>query len=116
MISPPDCAFPQRDMGMPVPGRKSATTRHSGMVRRTRPQMCNCTSGNLEIPGSRFARPGMTLKDSRRCGAQQPFGGGAGFGGDLGAGEHAGDFLAAVIGGERVDAGGDTLALVERVL
>ena len=26
--------------------------RHSGMVRRTRPQMCNCTSGNLEIPGS----------------------------------------------------------------
>src|ERR1700694_800677 len=36
--------------------------RHSGMVRRTRPQMCNCTSGNLEIPGSfRFAtRPGMT--------------------------------------------------------
>src|SRR5258706_8215589 len=34
--------------------------RHSGMVRRTRPQMCNCTSANLEIPGSRFARPGMT--------------------------------------------------------
>src|SRR6266481_8003824 len=26
--------------------------RHSGMVRRTRPQMCNRTSGNLEIPGS----------------------------------------------------------------
>ena len=26
--------------------------RHSGMVRRTRPQMCNCTSGNLEVPGS----------------------------------------------------------------
>jgi hypothetical protein len=26
--------------------------RHSGMVRRTRPQMCNCTSGNLAIPGS----------------------------------------------------------------
>jgi hypothetical protein len=22
------------------------------MVRSTRPQMCNCTSGNLEIPGS----------------------------------------------------------------
>jgi hypothetical protein len=22
--------------------------------------MCNCTSGNLEIPGSCFARPGMT--------------------------------------------------------
>src|SRR4051812_7520935 len=24
------------------------------------PQMRNCASGNLEIPGSRFARPGMT--------------------------------------------------------
>src|SRR6266699_599069 len=36
--------------------------------------------------------------------------------GDLGAGEHAGDFLAAVIGGKRVDAGGNPLALVERVL
>ena len=34
-----------------------AMTRHSGMVRRTRPQMRNCASGNLEIPGSmlRFA-------------------------------------------------------------
>src|SRR6266404_7770612 len=50
-------------------------TRHSGIVRRTRPQMCNCTSGNLEIPGSRrslssgahsrdpLARPGMTGAD-----------------------------------------------------
>src|SRR6202043_3865037 len=44
--------------------------RHSGMVRRTRPQMCNCTSGNLEIPRCaiahlRFAsstRPGITAK------------------------------------------------------
>src|SRR5215216_4130387 len=37
--------------------------RHSGMVRRTRPQMRNCASGNLEIPGSspRDA-PGMTLQ------------------------------------------------------
>jgi hypothetical protein len=26
--------------------------RHSGMVRRTRPRMCNCTSGNPWIPGS----------------------------------------------------------------
>ena len=26
--------------------------------------MCNCTSGNLEIPGSRFARPGMTERMS----------------------------------------------------
>ncbi len=24
--------------------------------------MCNCTSGNLEIPGSRCARPGMTVR------------------------------------------------------
>ena len=39
-----------------------------------------------------------------------------GFGGDLRAGQHARDFLAAVVGGERVDAGGDALALVERVL
>jgi len=29
-------------------------------MRSIEPQMCNCTSGNLEIPGSRFARPGMT--------------------------------------------------------
>ena len=35
--------------------------RHSGAgAKATEPQMCNCTSGNLEIPGSRFARPGMT--------------------------------------------------------
>src|ERR1700719_2790468 len=31
---------------------KQSMHRHSGMVRRTRPQMCNRTSGNLEIPGS----------------------------------------------------------------
>src|ERR1700681_4751095 len=36
-------------------------------------------------------------------------------GGDLRARQHPCDFLAAVIGGERVDAGGDALALVERV-
>src|ERR1700676_176514 len=35
--------------------------RHSGMVGRTRPQMRNCASGNLEIPGSMLShRPGMT--------------------------------------------------------
>ena len=39
---------------------KQSILRHSGMVRRTRPQMRNCASGNNEIPGSRFARPGMT--------------------------------------------------------
>src|SRR5437868_663404 len=54
---------------------KQSILRNSGMVRRTRPQMCNCTSGNLEIPGSRrslssgahsrdpLARPGMTGAD-----------------------------------------------------
>src|SRR5258705_13783923 len=31
---------------------KQSTFGHSGMVRRTRPQMRNCASGNLEIPGS----------------------------------------------------------------
>jgi hypothetical protein len=31
-----------------------------GRVKRER-QMCNSTSENLEIPGSRFARPGMTV-------------------------------------------------------
>src|SRR5450755_1395681 len=45
--------------------RRQFSTRHSGMVRRTRPQMCNCTSGTLEIPGSRFARPGMTAPNHR---------------------------------------------------
>ena len=47
---------------------------------------------------------------------QQPFRRRPRLGGDLRAGQHAGDFLAAVVGGERVDAGGDALALVERVL
>src|SRR5258707_14255159 len=31
------------------------------MVGRTRPQMCNCTSGNPWIPGSMSHRPGMTV-------------------------------------------------------
>jgi hypothetical protein len=35
-----------------VAERKRPRLRHSGMVRRTRPQMRNCASGNLEIPGS----------------------------------------------------------------
>src|SRR5450631_2055265 len=52
---------------------------------------------------------------SRRRRAQQPFGGRPRLGGDLRTREHPCDFLAAVIGGERVDAGGDALALVERV-
>src|SRR5438034_6765286 len=50
-----------------VIGDSSLVVRHSGMVRSTGPQMCNCTSGNLEIlrcaiahHSSRFARPGMT--------------------------------------------------------
>ena len=59
-------------------------------------------------------RPGR--KTSRRRSLQQPFRCRPRLGGDLGAGQHAGDFLAAMIGGERVDAGGDALALVEGVL
>jgi len=36
------------------------------MVRRTRPQGCNCTPGNLEIPGSMLThRPGMTAERLR---------------------------------------------------
>src|SRR5436305_13959880 len=34
------------------------------MVRRTRPQMCNCTSGNLEHPGSFHSRLAMTTTSS----------------------------------------------------
>jgi hypothetical protein len=34
---------------------------HSGASHSDEPQMRNCASGNLEIPGSRFARPGMTV-------------------------------------------------------
>jgi hypothetical protein len=29
---------------------------HSGAEQRAEPQMCNCTSGNPWIPGSRFLR------------------------------------------------------------
>jgi hypothetical protein len=36
--------------------------RHSGAMQSIEPQMRNCTSGNLEIPGSRYARPGMTTE------------------------------------------------------
>src|SRR5712672_2542585 len=36
--------------------------RHSGMVRRTRPQVRNCAPGNLEIPGSMLRiAPEMTM-------------------------------------------------------
>ena len=59
---------------------------------------------------------GCTPMTSSRRRLQQPFRGGPRLGGDLRAGQHPRDFLAAVIGGERIDAGGDALALVERVL
>src|SRR6476661_1072421 len=36
------------NVGIAFPG-------HSGMVGSTRPQMCNCPLGNLEIPGSLIA-------------------------------------------------------------
>jgi hypothetical protein len=38
------------------------------MVRGTRPQMCNCTSGNLEIPGSFVSlapRNDVTMADEK---------------------------------------------------
>src|SRR5512138_571367 len=46
----------------------------------------------------------------RSAGADQAFGGGACLLGDLGAGEHAGDLLAAVAGAELAHLGGDALA------
>src|ERR1700676_1001101 len=42
------------------------------MVQRTRPKMCNCTSGNLEIPGS-LMRPGMTARNLLRQTLLQPW-------------------------------------------
>jgi hypothetical protein len=33
---------------------------------KRRSQMRDCASGNLEIPGSRFARPGMTAMGMSR--------------------------------------------------
>src|ERR1700751_5279217 len=39
--------------------------RHSGAVRRTEPRVRHCALGNLEIPGSRFARAGMTAVDNQ---------------------------------------------------
>jgi len=38
-------------------GLTAVPPRHTGMVRRTRPQMRNGTSGNLGIPGSRWRAP-----------------------------------------------------------
>src|SRR5258706_1094651 len=52
-IAPRECGVVSR---FDVIARSKATKQinlgHSGMVRRTRPQMRNCASGNLEIPGS----------------------------------------------------------------
>jgi hypothetical protein len=44
--------FHGRSLQDSAEGRSYLAQRHSGMVRRTRPHMCNCTSGNLEIQGS----------------------------------------------------------------
>jgi hypothetical protein len=47
---------------------------HSGaLVITSEPQMCNCTSGNLEIPGSRFAHPGMTADRPPRMAVHPKF-------------------------------------------
>jgi hypothetical protein len=35
-------------------------------MRSIEPQMRNCASGNLEIPGSPFGRPGMTMVLNRQ--------------------------------------------------
>ena len=48
--------------------------------------------------------------------ANEPLRGGAGFGGDFGAGEHARDLLAAALALQFGDARGDPLALGERIL
>jgi hypothetical protein len=40
--------------------------RRSGATRSVEPQMCNCTSGNLVIPGSCVTRPGMTTSHRRQ--------------------------------------------------
>src|SRR6185436_8246003 len=82
--------------------------------------MCStlaCALVSFSTSGSAFAFAAlaMTLTLSRRR-AQQPLRRRARLRGDLRTRQHAGDFLAAVVGGERVDAGGDALALVERVL
>src|SRR5260370_29045492 len=37
---------------MLVPAMRGSSTVIPGWSERTRPQMCNCTSGNLETPGS----------------------------------------------------------------
>jgi len=68
------------------------------------------------MPGT---RPGMTMTvdGHARNHAAAPFSSrsaaAARLAGDLRPRQHAGDFLAAVVGGERVDAVGDALALVE---
>src|ERR1700742_648764 len=64
--------------------------------------------GRLRRPPQGAAPPPRRL--------DQPFGGGAGLGGDLGAGEHAGDLLAALVGRHFRDARGDAFALLQRVL
>ncbi len=56
------------------------------------------------------------IRNLRHRRFQQPLRGRPGFGGDFGAGQHARDFLAAVIGGERLHSGSDTLALFKRIL
>jgi len=72
--------------------------------------------GEVGDIGERFLFRCFGHGDRLGGGLEQPFGRGSRFGGDFGAGEHAGDFLAAVVGGECVDAGGDALALVQRIL
>src|SRR5207244_10398534 len=46
-------------MGGGVTTSRNESNRHSGAMQSIEPQMCNCTSGNLEIPGP-TDHPGMT--------------------------------------------------------
>ena len=47
-----DTACSRRRPKRPASGWRRNAGCHSGMVRRTRPQVRNCAPGNLEIPGS----------------------------------------------------------------
>ena len=44
--------------------KKGRLSRHSGAMREHRTLVCCCTPENLEVPGSRFARPGTTERKS----------------------------------------------------
>src|SRR3954452_18410712 len=73
----------------------------------------------VSYPDITFRAPALArvrdTKSSRRR-LEQTVRGSPRLGGDLGAGEHPRDLLAAVVGGKRIDAGRNALALVQCVL